>query len=46
MYTFFQSGHYLIKVMKAYLKTYCEKHISIAVSVTTAKAHINYEYCV
>ena len=33
MQMFFTSSHYLIKIMK----TYCEKHLSIAVSVKTRK---------
>ena len=37
MHMFFTSSHYLIKIIKTYLKTYCEKHLSIAVSVKTRK---------
>ena len=40
---FFTSNHCLIKIIKTYLKTYCEKHPLIAVSVKIKKV-TNYEY--
>ena len=44
MQMFFTSSHYLIKNVKTYLKTFCEKHLLTAVSVKTRK--VTYELSV